>query len=244
MEKLSYDLHIHSCLSPCGDNDMLPSNIIGMSALKGLDVIAVADHNSCENCPAVMKLAEEYGVIAIPAMELTTEEEAHILCLFPELKNALAFSELIHSKILPVKNDENIFGCQHFVDENDNILASEELLLINATSVSFDEAYDLISEYGGLMIPAHIDKSTTSLLSNLGFIPDNSKFTCAEVKHIGLLDNLIGQHTYLNKCSIISDSDAHYLEDINEPIHFLEAKSKAIPDILDSLKNSCKIFLK
>ena len=73
--ELSYDLHIHSCLSSCGDDDMTPGNIVGMAAIKGLDVIAVTDHNSCRNCPAVLKLAEQYGVLAIPGMELTTAEE-------------------------------------------------------------------------------------------------------------------------------------------------------------------------
>lgn len=244
MERLSYDLHIHSCLSPCGDDDMLPSNIVGMAALKGLDVIAVADHNSCGNCPAVMKLAEAYGVTAIPAMELTTEEEVHVLCLFPELKAALEFSDMIHSRLMPVKNKADIFGCQYFVDEDDNITASEELLLINATGVSFDEVYGLVTQYGGVMIPAHIDKSTTSLLSNLGFISPDSKFTCAEVKHIGLLDKLMDEHKYLQNCTVISDSDAHYLQDINEPVHFLNAQSRSIPDILKALKDSGSIFLK
>ena len=89
--ELSYDLHIHSCLSPCGDDDMTPGNIVGMAAIKGLDVIAVTDHNSCRNCPAVLKLAEQYGVLAIPGMELTTSEEVHAVCLFSELSAALEF---------------------------------------------------------------------------------------------------------------------------------------------------------
>ena len=95
MQPLSYDLHIHTCLSPCGDNDMTPANIVGMAALKGLDAIAITDHNSSLNCPAAMKLGEAYGVLVIPGMELTTEEEAHVVCLFPALENALAFSEYV-----------------------------------------------------------------------------------------------------------------------------------------------------
>ena len=93
--ELSYDLHIHSCLSPCGDDDMTPGNIVGMSAIKGLDVIAVTDHNSCRNCPAVLKLAEQYGVLAIPGMELTTAEEVHAVCLFSELSAAMEFDRFV-----------------------------------------------------------------------------------------------------------------------------------------------------
>lgn len=233
--KLSYDLHIHSCLSPCGDEDMLPSNIVGMAALKELDVIAVTDHNTCGNCPAVMKLAEAYGVTAIPGMELTTEEEVHVLCLFPELDNAMAFSEYVHTCMLPFTNDEEVFGRQLFVDEDDNIIGKEPYLLINATSIGFDQVYEKVVKYGGIMIPAHVDKSTTSLLSNLGFIPSDSKFVCAEIKHTGFIDKILDDNPYLKSCNIIHDSDAHYLEHIHEPEFFIEAESKSVKDILNAL---------
>ncbi len=233
--KLSYDLHIHSCLSPCGDEDMLPSNIVGMAALKELDVIAVTDHNSCGNCPAVMKLAEAYGIIAIPGMELTTEEEVHVLCLFPELDNAMEFDRHVHECMMPFPNNEEIFGRQLFVDENDKILAKEPYLLINATSIDFDSVYNLVTKYGGIMIPAHVDKSSTSLISNLGFIPPDSRFTCAELKHTGFMDKTLEAHPYLKQCNIIHSSDAHYLEHIHEPEFFIETDSKDIEDILASL---------
>lgn len=236
MVRLSYDLHMHSCLSPCGDDDMLPSNIVGMAALKELDVIAVTDHNSCLNCPAVMKLAEEYGITAIPGMELTTAEEVHVVCLFPTLEKALKFSEYVYSKLMPFPNDETIFGKQQIVDENDNVTGKVEYLLINATEIYFYELYDLVSEYDGLMIPAHIDKSANSLLSNLGFIPPDSRFKTAEIKHIGFMEDILEKNPYLKDCVIISDSDAHYLENINEPINFIEAESKSIADVFKALR--------
>lgn len=238
--RLSYDLHIHSCLSPCGDEDMLPSNIVGMAALKELDVIAVTDHNSCKNCPAVMKLAESYGVTAIPGMELTTEEEVHVVCLFPDLEKAMAFDGYVHGCLMPFPNDEEVFGRQLVVDENDNILAKEPYLLINATSIAFHNVYEKVTEYGGIMIPAHIDKSTTSLLSNLGFIPDGSRFTCAEIKHTGFIEKIVSQNPYLENCNIIHSSDAHYLEDIHEAGFFIECDSKEIPDILNALTQKKK----
>ncbi|MBE6839273.1 MAG: PHP domain-containing protein [Ruminococcus sp.] len=236
MVRLSYDLHIHSCLSPCGDDDMLPSNIVGMAALKELDVIAVTDHNSCLNCPAVMKLAEAYGVTAIPGMELTTAEEVHVVCLFPTLEKALEFSEYVYSKLLPFPNDETVFGKQQIVDEDDNVVGKVENLLINATDIYFYELYDLLKEYDGLMIPAHVDKSANSLLSNLGFIPPDSRFKTAEIKHIGFMEDILEKNPYLKDCVIISDSDAHYLENINEPINFIEAESKSIADVFKALR--------
>lgn len=235
MVKLSYDLHIHSCLSPCGDDDMLPSNIVGMAALKELDVIAVTDHNSCKNCPAVMKLAEAYGVLAVPGMEICTSEEVHVICLFSELYKAMLFDDFISSIILKAPNNEDIFGKQQICDEDDNIIGNEPNLLISAVDLSFDSLYDSVTRYGGIMIPAHIEKSSNSLLSNLGFIPPDSKFKCAEIKHIGYKDKLVEQHGYLKDCNIITNSDAHYLENINEPINFLYAESKSIQDVLLSL---------
>ena len=183
-----------------------------------------------------MKLAEAYGVTAIPGMELTTAEEVHVVCLFPTLEKALEFSEYVYSKLLPFPNDETVFGKQQIVDEDDNVVGKVENLLINATDIYFYELYDLLKEYDGLMIPAHVDKSANSLLSNLGFIPPDSRFKTAEIKHIGFMEDILEKNPYLKGCVIISDSDAHYLENINEPINFIEAESKSIADVFKALR--------
>ena len=235
MSPFYYDLHLHSCLSPCGDDDMTPANIVGMAAVKGLDVIALTDHNSCKNCPAAMKHGEEYGVTVIPGMELTTSEEVHVVCLFPELNDALDFDQYVYERILPIKNKKNIFGEQQIMNELDQVIEVEERLLISATSISFDEVFELVKSYHGIAYPAHIDKSTTSLLSNLGFVPPDSSFTCAEITTYDHLHQIQKEHPYFLRCNIISSSDAHYLQDIHEPNYQLYARSRQIPDILDSL---------
>ncbi len=237
MMNLSYDLHIHSCLSPCGDNDMLPSNIVGMAALKGLDVIAVTDHCSCKNCPAVSKLADAYGVIALFGMELTSEEEVHVLCLFDDLKASLEFGQYVRSQYLDIMNAPDIFGDQLIVDEDDNVIGTEETLLINATKIDFEKIFPLVESYGGVMIPAHVEKKANSLLANLGSVPDDSKFSCFEMKHIGYKDEICALHPYLNKCKVITNSDAHYLEHINEPVNFLDADEKSAKAVLKALKS-------
>ncbi len=235
MPRLSYDIHIHSCLSPCGDTDMLPSNIIGMSALKGLDVVALTDHNSCKNCPPFLRLAEEYGIIAIPGMEINTAEEVHALCLFSELKAALEFDKYVREHLVKIVNKPKIFGEQQIVDEKDNVIATEPFLLINATDIYFYDLNPLVKSYGGVMIPAHIDKSANSLIANLGFIPPDSDFLCAEVKHTGFLDKIKENNPYLKGCGIISDSDAHYLADINEPINFISPRERSVKSVLEFL---------
>lgn len=235
MIPLFYDLHIHSCLSPCGDDDMTPANLVGMAAVKGLDVIALTDHNSCRNCPAALYHGKNYGVTVIPGMELTTAEEVHVICLFPDLESALAFDSYVYGHLLPVPNREDIFGKQQIMDENDRVTGTVENLLINATSISFDNVFPLAESFGGIAYPAHVDKTSTSLLSNLGFVPPDSVFTCAEFHNFGRLHRIRKEHPYFESCNVICCSDAHYLEDIHEPEYQILAESTKICDILKSL---------
>lgn len=240
MLSLSYDLHIHSCLSPCGDDDMTPGNIVGMAALKGLDVIAVTDHNSCKNCPAVLTLAEEYGVLALPGMELTTMEEVHVVCLFAELSDAMEFDEYVYGKLTPLPNNEVIFGKQQICNAEDEVVGTIPNLLINATEISFEAVYDLVKKYHGVMIPAHIDKSANSLISNLGFVPPDSKFECAELKDLKKLHRIQEGNPYIKQCNIISNSDAHYLEHIHEADYTLFTHGRGRQDVLEALKKGIK----
>ena len=225
MAKLAYDLHIHSCLSPCGDMDMTPNNIAGMAFIKGLQIIALTDHNTARNTPALIRAAEQYGLIVLPGMELTTEEDVHVVCLFADPDAALECDRYVYKRLLPVKNRIDIFGQQVIMDENDEPIGEEELFLTYATTIGFDNVYDVVTQHGGIMIPAHLDKDTTSLISNLGFIPPDSKFTCAEVRRMEKLPGLLRDHPYLETCRIISNSDAHYLNDISEAVHTLEFES-------------------
>jgi PHP family Zn ribbon phosphoesterase len=238
MLKLSYDLHIHSCLSPCGDEDMTPGNIVGMAALKGLEVIAVTDHNSCKNCPAVLKHAEQYDIVAIPGMELTTMEEVHVLCFFSELADALRFDEYVASKLMKIPNDERAFGKQELCNEEDEVIGKEPYLLINATEISFDDMGRLMKEFHGVYLPAHIDKNSNSLLSNLGFIAPEADFKAAEFADITKYEEISNKNPYLKQCNIITDSDAHELGRMNEAVHFLHCESRDKRDILQALVRS------
>ena len=237
MIPLFYDLHIHSCLSPCGDDDMTPANLVGMAAVKGLDVIALTDHNSCANCPAAMYHGQNYGVTVIPGMELTTVEEVHVICLFARLEDALAFDRLVCERLMPVPNREDIFGKQQIMNEKDEVTGAKEYLLINAASISFDEVFPLVRSYGGIAYPAHVDKNSTSLLSNLGFVPPESTFACAEFHDFKNLHRIRREHPYFEGCNVICCSDAHYLEDIHEPEYQIYARSKEPADVLDALES-------
>lgn len=233
---LFYDLHIHSCLSPCGDDDMTPANIAGMAMVKGLDLIALTDHNSARNCPALLAAAEEYGILALPGMEVNTSEEVHAVCLFKTLEAALDFDSYVYEKLMKFPNREEIFGKQQIYDCNDRACAAEPNLLINATEISFEELWDLALSYDGVMFPAHIDKTANSLIANLGFVPPDSRFVTAEVKDLGKLHSLLRENPYLADCRIISNSDAHYLEHINEPRLTLEVEEKSREAVVEMLR--------
>ena len=233
---LFYDLHIHSCLSPCGDDDMTPANIAGMAMVKGLDLIALTDHNSARNCPALLAAAEEYGILALPGMEVNTSEEVHAVCLFKTLEAALDFDSYVYEKLMKFPNREEIFGKQQIYDWNDRVCAAEPNLLINATEISFEELWDLALSYDGVMFPAHIDKTANSLIANLGFVPPDSRFVTAEVKDLGKLHSLLRENPYLADCRIISNSDAHYLEHINEPRLTLEVEEKSREAVVETLR--------
>lgn len=235
--KIAYDFHIHSCLSPCGDPDMTPANIVNMAKLMGYDAIALTDHNTCGNCSSVMKIGKDIGLTVVPGMELCTAEEVHIVCLFPDLEKATEFSDYVYNTLPPVKNKPSIFGEQTYRDENDEITGAEERLLITASSIPTHKVMELVKQFGGICYPAHIDRSSFSILSNLGMIDDSFGFTCAEIFDISKEKELKEKHPYLNELKIVSDSDAHYLEKMRIPDNcYIDIEKNTIECILNYFK--------
>ncbi len=210
-----YDFHIHSCLSPCADLDMTPNNIVNMAVLSGLTAIAVCDHNSAKNVRAVMEVSKLLGLTVIPGMEVETAEEVHILTLFPTL-DACEYAEKEIYKSLPqIKNRPEIFGEQVIMDAGDNIIGREDKLLISPTSLSINNLYDLVKSAGGQFIPAHLDRHSYSVLTNLGFMPDDLDISHIEIsKGVENLELYLDNRPELKKYKILRNSDAHYLENI------------------------------
>ncbi len=234
--KLYYDLHIHSCLSPCGDNDMTPYNLVNMAKIFGYDIIALTDHNTCDNCESAIKVGQQIGLTVVPGMELCTSEEIHCVCLFPTLQKAEAFSAFVKTTMLPIKNKEHIFGQQLIMDTEDGILGKEEILLTTASSISIDSLPALMEEYGGVFYPAHIDRSSYSLLSSLGDFPPYLEINCFE------LTPQADEKVYLEKYEeardkiIIRSSDAHYLENMREPEFSLDLPENSAAALIEYLK--------
>ena len=232
--RIAYDFHIHSCLSPCGDKDMTPQNIVNMAKIMGYDAIALTDHNTCGNCESVVKLGKEVGITVIAGMELCTSEEVHIVCLFPDCEKANSFSDYVYSTLPPVKNKPHIFGEQVKMNDFDQVVGYEEKLLITASGISCAKAVETVKGFGGICYPAHIDRSSFSILSNLGTIDESFGFTFAEIFDLSKESELKQKHPYLTKLKIVSDSDAHYLENMRIPEGcFMEVKNNSIEDIFE-----------
>lgn len=227
--KLFYDFHIHSCLSPCGDNDSTPNNIVNMALIKGLHVIALADHNTGKNCPAAMAVGKKNGLVVLPAMELTTSEDIHILCLFERYEDLEKLETYIQKTRLRIRNKPEIFGHQFIMDENDEIVGEEENLLIVSGGVSVEEVAVLVKGFGGIPVPAHIDKQSNGLVGVLGAFDYGLGFELIE----STLDSGV-------KLPQITNSDAHYLWDIAEAEHFIEAESCSARGVFAALREMCR----
>lgn len=224
MSRYYYDLHIHSCLSPCGDDDNTPNNIVGMGVLNGLQIMALTDHNTCRNCPAFFEAAKKQGIVPIPGMELTTAEDIHMVCLFPTLEDAMAFDAEIGTRRVLIPNRTDIFGNQYVTDGQDEIVDIEPYLLSNATTVSVEEAPALAEKYGGVCYPAHIDRQANGIIATLGFMPPDMHFPTVEL-HDGEKEAEYRRQHIGDTTRVVLGSDAHVLWDIAEKTAWLD-----IPD--------------
>ena len=215
---ISYDFHIHSALSPCGDNEMTPCNIVNMCQLMEIDTIAVSDHNTIGNVEAVMSVAQQVGIRVIPAMEVETAEEIHVLTLFPDLASAKTVAKLVYDALPNVDNREDIFGQQVYLDDEDRVLGYEKKLLISPTSLSVDELFESVLSVNGIAIPAHVDRHSYSILTNLGFIPPELPVTCIELSRTTEdVDAFFNARPELARYAVLRNSDAHRLESLVLP---------------------------
>lgn len=220
-----YDFHLHSCLSPCGDDEMTPFNLVNMAALLGYDAIALTDHNSALNCPSALKAGEKAGIAVIPGMELCTCEEIHTVCLFETLEGAMEFSDYVHTTLPPIENRPDIFGNQIVTDSEDNLVSREKLLLTTASSISIGEVSDAVKEYGGICYPAHIDRASYSIISALGDFPSEYGFKFAEITEKGNKEEFREKYSALKNAEFIVSSDSHYLENMPDPKHKLPCEN-------------------
>lgn len=227
-----YDFHIHSALSPCADEDMTPNNIVNMARLKGLSMIAVTDHNSCGNLRAVMQVAANDPLV-LPGIEIETAEEVHILGYFPSLGQAEAMEKVVKEHLPFIPNRPEIFGRQLYMDADDTVTGEEEGLLVTATTLGVADVFSMVQNLGGVAVPAHIDRGSYSILSNLGFLPPELAIRTVEIT----AKNRARLEERYKSLTILTSSDAHYLGDIAEMEQYIDISTKTTHEILDKLTN-------
>ncbi|WP_319561019.1 PHP domain-containing protein [Marispirochaeta sp.] len=201
---ITADLHIHSCLSPCGSLEMSPRAIIDGAAEKGLSLIALSDHNATANCAPLVRLGSDMGIAVIPGIEVTTVEEAHVLIFFAGLGVAEDFAAFIYAHLPDIYNTPSKMGDQVAVDEYGTIVGEIEKYLGTATDLSVDRLFEEAVSRGALVVPSHIDRPYAGLIAQLGFIPD-IPFHGVEVAFERNL-NLAGDF------AVLASSDAHIPE--------------------------------
>jgi PHP family Zn ribbon phosphoesterase len=205
------DLHIHTCLSPCTDLDMSPQAIADQARRREIDIIGICDHNSAENVPALVQAASAYAIRVLPGLEVTSQEEVHVLALFDDPETALALQELVYSH-LPGENDEEAFGMQVVVNAEGEVLAFNPRLLIGATTFTVEEVVKHIKSLNGLAIASHIDREGFSLVGQLGFIPEDLDLDALEISP--RITREEAESRFRPRLPLTCSSDAHYPRDI------------------------------
>jgi PHP family Zn ribbon phosphoesterase len=208
------DLHIHTCLSPCADLSMTPRGIVERASALGINILAVCDHNSADNVLPTINLAKEKGITVIAGMEITSEEEVHILGLFGNMCDAFKMQEIIYENLQPGENDEDAFGMQVVVNEEDEVLGFNSRLLIGATRLSVNRLIDLIHNHNGIAVASHIDREGFGIIGQLGFISPDLDFDALEISRMTDIDDALSLYSSYRHIPWIYSSDAHRLEDI------------------------------
>lgn len=234
--KLYYDFHIHSCLSLCAEDDMTPANVAGMASLAQLETFALTDHQSSKNCPACAFHAGEYGLLFVPGMELCTREEVHVLCLFAETDDALAFTGYVGERLLVhPPAEKRALWRQTIMLPGDVPQGEEPLWLGSAADIGIYETARLVREAGGLAIPAHIDRPSSSLLANLGLYDPGMGFSLCEVTAGCDVKRLLAEHPDVRGLRFIRGSDAHELASIADRRYYLEVEERTPQAVLRAL---------
>jgi len=232
------DLHIHTCLSPCGDLDMSPRNIIRTAKEKGMDMIAITDHNSTRNVEVCMELGEKSGLYVVPGCEVNTREEVHTLCYFPHLRPMEAFQSWLDKRMTNIENDPDRFGYQVAVDEKDRIIYEEKRSLFVSIEDDIESVAEQVHRLGGIFVPAHIDRLKNSLIGQLGFVPFELEYEALEISKGTTPDIFLQRYPELVGKRFLQSSDAHYPEDIARAYTRFEMKELSWGSFIDALFHS------
>lgn len=231
MKEYRADLHVHTLLSPCGDLEMSPVNILNTARSKHIDILGITDHNHTGNAWLIKKMAEKAQILVLPGAEVTTREEVHCLAFFKSESALTHFQEFLDQAILRIPHNPELFGYQIIVDSEEQIVSEIDYYLGSAVNASIEEVEEMVHSLGGLFIPAHIDRSKNSIYSQLGFIPEGLNCDALEVSWRTGLNTFLAAHPELDGNCFTRSSDAHFLPDIGRITTFFLLDHLAIDEI-------------
>ena len=236
MKVFRADLHIHTVLSPCGDLEMSPVNIVRAAKERGIDILGITDHNSTLHAVLIKQLAEKKGIMVMMGAEVTTKEEVHCLCFFENKEQLAEFQTYLDQHLPDIPNDTQKFGYQVVVNEEEEIVDEVDCLLISGLSQGIEEIEKKVHSLNGLFIPAHINKSINSVISQLGFLPSDLKVDALEISMHTTKEEFIRKNKYLKGYNFIQSSDAHYVDNIGNACSRLKMKEASFSEIRMALK--------
>lgn len=235
MHAYKADIHIHTVLSPCGDVEMSPVNIVNTAVKQNLNIIGITDHNSTKHCKLIKDLAQKKDIFVLRGAEVNTKEEIHCLAFFETTEKLNSFQQYLDFHLNKVKNLPERFGYQLVVDEFDNVIEEENYLLISSINQSVDQLEQKVHELGGIFIPAHIDRQRYSFTSQLGFVPQGIKADALEISCFTTKAEMVEKFPYLNDYRFIRNSDAHFIEQIGKHSTMFKIKNLSFEEIKKAL---------
>ncbi|MDR3565324.1 MAG: PHP domain-containing protein [Negativicutes bacterium] len=238
MRRFVADLHVHSLLSPCAAVEMTPRNIVWHAAQHGIDIVAITDHNACDNVQAAMVAAKGSNVTILPAMEVETKEEIHLIILFEKMRQLREWEGIVKSHMSGRLNNADKFGGQFVVDAEDNLIAVKEEMLLTSLTLGLSEIAARAAAAGGLCIASHIDRPVYSVLSQLGFIPPGIDLAALEISPRTNRQDIVRKMPALAAWPIVTSSDAHTIEDfIGGPKTVFNMEEPTLAEIRQALRS-------
>lgn len=231
------ELHVHTVLSPCAEVEMIPPLIVQTALERGIQLLAITDHNACANLAAVQQAAAGTGLVVLPGLEIQTREEVHSLCLFDQLEQALELEALIRAHLPALENNIEYFGEQFVVDATGEFIRRETQLLLTSANLSLKELHQAVTRLGGLVIPAHVDRQAFGLLANLGLVPTDIPLAALEISRHLLPGEARQKYPSLKNLPLLQGGDAHRLTELLGANQFTLA-APTLPEIRLALQQA------
>ena len=244
MRQFVADLHVHSVLSPCAEVEMTPRNIVWHAAQHGIDIIAITDHNACDNVIAALAAAKGTNVIILPGMEVETKEEVHLVVLFEKMRQLKAWEQFVTEHMSGRLNDEKRFGAQFIVDAEDELIRVKPEMLLASLCCGIAEVSNKVKELGGICIASHIDRPANSLLAQLGFSPPDVELAAIEVSRLTSPQEAKNRFPAIGNLPIVTSSDAHRMDEfLSGPKTIFYMEEATLSEIQQALqgKNSRRV---